>query len=126
MATHGARAIVVAVGLSACVHGDGMVRRGDRARPTPVVAAPIVTAPPATPAPPPLSPALRRVEFARDVRPILEARCRPCHFPGGVMYGRLPFDREETIHTLGEKLFTRIKAPEEQQVIREMLAAANP
>jgi hypothetical protein len=38
------------------------------------------------------------------------------------MYERLPFDRPETIRTLGEKLFTRIKAEDEQALIRRFLA----
>ena len=62
------------------------------------------------------------VEFARDIQPILEKRCQPCHFPGGKMYARLPFDKPETIHKLGERLFTRIKAEDEQTVIRAFLA----
>jgi len=66
--------------------------------------------------------ALPRVDFTRQVRPILEARCQPCHFPGGRMYDALPFDREETIHLLGTKLFTRIKAEEEQRVISALLS----
>jgi hypothetical protein len=64
-------------------------------------------------------------DFTRDVRPILEKRCQPCHFPGGRMYERLPFDRPETIHKLGTKLFTRIKAEDEQAVIRRFLAAGS-
>jgi uncharacterized membrane protein len=63
-------------------------------------------------------------DFARDVRPILEQRCRPCHFEGGKMYERLPFDRPETIRTLGTKLFTRIKAEDEQAVVRRFLAGS--
>jgi hypothetical protein len=62
------------------------------------------------------------VDFATQVRPILEARCQPCHFPGGKMYARLPFDRAETILTLREKLFTRIKDEDEQRLLREFLA----
>lgn len=62
-------------------------------------------------------------DFTRDVRPILEKRCQPCHFPGGKMYAKLPFDNPETIHTLGEQLFTRIKKDEEQAVIRAFLRA---
>jgi hypothetical protein len=62
------------------------------------------------------------VEFARDVRPILEKRCQPCHFTGGKMYSQLPFDRPETIDKLGTRLFTRIKKEEEQAVIRAFLA----
>jgi hypothetical protein len=61
-------------------------------------------------------------DFAHDVRPILEKRCQPCHFAGGKMYERLPFDRAETIQRLGERLFTRIKAEDEQAVIRRFLA----
>lgn len=71
----------------------------------------------APPAPPPAN-----VDFARDVRPILEKRCQPCHFTGGKMYDKLPFDRAETIDKLGTKLFTRIKKEEEQAVIRGFLA----
>jgi hypothetical protein len=62
------------------------------------------------------------VDFAHDVRPILEARCQPCHFPGGKMYDRLPFDQAQTVRDLGPKLFTRIKTPEEQEAIRQFLA----
>jgi dienelactone hydrolase len=67
----------------------------------------------------PLAP---RVDFAQDVRPILESRCRPCHFEGGRMYARLPFDRAETIRTLGDRLFTRVKTDDEQALIRRFLA----
>ena len=95
-----ARTIVVCV-LSACAH-DGAL---------PVPAAPVA---PRAGVPP-------RIEFARDVGPIV-ARCQPCHFPGGVMYQALPFDRGETIRLLGPKLFTRIKDPEAQSVIRRYLS----
>jgi hypothetical protein len=61
-------------------------------------------------------------DFTRDVRPILEQRCQPCHFPGGKMYAKLPFDKPETIHKLGERLFTRIRKDDEQAVIRAFLA----
>lgn len=62
------------------------------------------------------------VEFARDIQPILERRCQPCHFPGGVMHAKLPFDRGETIDQLGTRLFTRIKKEEERELIRKYLA----
>lgn len=63
-----------------------------------------------------------RVDFHTQVRPILESRCTPCHFAGGTMYERLPFDRPQTIETLGTKLFTRIKDEKEQRLIRDFLA----
>ena len=61
------------------------------------------------------------VDFATQVQPILEARCRPCHFAGGKMYAKLPFDRPETIRRLGTRLFTRIQDPGEQRRITEFL-----
>lgn len=67
------------------------------------------------------APEPKPVDFKRDVRPILERRCTPCHFPGGKMHHELPFDEPATIHKLGEKLFTRIRDREEQKVIREFL-----
>jgi hypothetical protein len=73
-------------------------------------------------APTTTTPAPKNVDFARDVRPILEKRCQPCHFTGGKMYGQLPFDRAETVDKLGTKLFTRIKKDDEQAVIRAFLA----
>jgi polyisoprenoid-binding protein YceI len=66
-------------------------------------------------------PALQRVAFAADVQPILERRCQPCHFPGGIMHAKLPFDSAATILALGERLFTRIDDPEEQARIRAFL-----
>ena len=85
--------------------------QGDRAR----IA---IAAPPSAPTP---RPGTAVPDFARDVQPILTRRCQPCHFPGGVMYGKLPFDREATVHELGAKLFTRIKDPKEQAAIRSLL-----
>ena len=75
------------------------------------------------PAAAPAQPNLLPVQFETQVRPILE-RCRPCHFEGGKMYARLPFDKPETVRTLGEKLFTRIRADSDQAVIRAFLAQA--
>ena len=62
-----------------------------------------------------------RPTFVSDVRPILESRCQPCHFQGGQMYEKLPFDKPETITQLGTKLFTRIKNEDERRIIREFL-----
>ena len=60
--------------------------------------------------------------FVSDVRPILQSSCQPCHFQGGQMYEKLPFDKPETITKLGTKLFTRIKNEDERRIIREFLS----
>jgi hypothetical protein len=70
--------------------------------------------------PPP--PSTRPVDFETQIRPILNARCQPCHFAGGKMYEKLPFDRPQTIHKLGEKMLTRIRDPREQVLLRSFLA----
>jgi len=43
------------------------------------------------------------VDFDKDIVPILKARCSPCHFPGGKMYEKMPFDKAKTItdHSAG-------------------------
>jgi hypothetical protein len=71
---------------------------------------------------PPSIPKPAKVNFASDVKPILQSRCQPCHFEGGQMYENLPFDKPETITKLGTKLFTRIKNEDERRVISEFLA----
>jgi hypothetical protein len=63
-----------------------------------------------------------KVDFNTQLKPIFESRCTPCHFSGGKVYERLPFDRSETIKKLGTKLFTRIKDEKEQHLIQEFLA----
>jgi hypothetical protein len=78
-------------------------------------------------APPSKDPAIAvhaspRVDFSTQIKPILEARCQPCHFSGGKVYAKMPFDRPETIKTLGTKLFTRIKDENERQMIRDFLS----
>ncbi len=88
---------------------------------TPAAVTPSAAPPASAPAPPPTQ-AITLVDFARDIKPMLEARCQPCHFPGGRMYERLPFDRPETIRQLGPKLFTRIKDEGSQATIRAFLS----
>lgn len=63
-----------------------------------------------------------KIDFDKQIKPIFQTRCQPCHFQGGSMYQRLPFDQPKTIVTLGTKLFTRIKDEQEQQLIRQFLA----
>jgi hypothetical protein len=61
------------------------------------------------------------VDFDTQLKPIFKSKCMPCHFSGGQMYDRLPFDRPETIRKLGVKLFTRIKEENDRQLIEAFL-----
>jgi hypothetical protein len=63
-----------------------------------------------------------RVDFDTQLKPIFKSKCMPCHFTGGQVYDRLPFDRPETIRKLGTKLFTRIKEEDSRRLIEDFLA----
>jgi len=62
-----------------------------------------------------------RVDFDTQLKPIFQSKCMPCHFSGGKMYDRLPFDKPETIKKLGARLFTRIKDEHERKLIEDFL-----
>ena len=103
-----------------------------QAPPPPAPAASAAPAPPAAPAPsaePAVAPAAlatpaaapEPVSFEASVKPLLARTCTPCHVPGGRMYERLPFDRQETIRTLGKGTLTRLRDPVDQELMRTFL-----
>ena len=62
-----------------------------------------------------------RVDFDTQLKPIFRSKCMPCHFSGGQMYDRLPFDNPATIRKLGTRLFTRIKEENDRRLIEDFL-----
>ena len=62
------------------------------------------------------------VDFETQVKPMLQSKCMPCHFSGGQMYERLPFDKPATIRKLGTRLFTRIKEEDKRRLLEDFLA----
>lgn len=73
----------------------------------------------------PLAPASitkAHVDFDTQLKPMLQSTCMPCHFSGGQMYERLPFDKPATIRKLGTRLFTRIKEEDKRRLIEDFLA----
>jgi len=68
------------------------------------------------------SDAKARVDFDTQLKPMLQSKCMPCHFSGGQMYERLPFDKPATIRKLGTRLFTRIKEEDKRRLIEDFLA----
>jgi len=63
-----------------------------------------------------------RVDFDTQLKPIFQSKCMPCHFSGGQMYERLPFDKPATIRKLGTRLFTRIKDEDQRRLIEDFLS----
>jgi hypothetical protein len=114
--------ILAAAALTAACASSRTVTLPTPAEP-PLEAPPAVLSMAPSCAPAGAPPSAERAAFDGAVRPILESRCRPCHFEGGKMYARLPFDQPKTIRDLGEKLFTRIQQPEEQAIIRAFLSS---
>jgi hypothetical protein len=59
------------------------------------------------------------VDFKTQVQPILEKNCSPCHFTGGKMYEKMPFDKGEIIIHHKAAIIKRIKDEKETNLIRQ-------
>ena len=55
------------------------------------------------------------INYQLKIQPILQKTCSPCHFPGGKMYAKMPFDNGKTIVDHQAGILKRIK--DEQQVV---------
>jgi subtilase family serine protease len=62
-----------------------------------------------------------QIDFEKLVKPILVKNCSPCHFTGGKMYERLPFDKDTTIINHNEKILRRIKNEEENTILKTFI-----
>ncbi len=61
------------------------------------------------------------INFKKQIQPILEKNCSPCHFPGGKMYEKLPFDKGETIVDHEAAIFKRLKNEEDLSLVKQYL-----
>jgi len=61
------------------------------------------------------------ISFILQIQPILVNRCSPCHFTGGKMYERMPFDKGETIVNHEVALLRRIKDEKEKALIQKFI-----
>ena len=52
------------------------------------------------------------IHFVSQIQPILVKNCSPCHFTGGKMYERMPFDKDTTIINHETGILKRIKGEE--------------
>lgn len=62
-----------------------------------------------------------KIEFEKDIKPIFIKNCSPCHFTGGKMYERLPFDKDTTILNHSDKILKRIKNDDENKLLRDFV-----
>lgn len=61
------------------------------------------------------------IDFDKQVKPIFVKNCSPCHFTGGKMYERLPFDKDTTILNHHEAILKRIKNDEENKLLKSFV-----
>jgi len=61
------------------------------------------------------------INFKTGIQPILEKNCSPCHFPGGKMYEKLPFDKGETIINHETVISRRLKKEEDIALIKQYI-----
>lgn len=59
--------------------------------------------------------------FVASVRPILKARCAPCHEPGGKMYDRMPFDEPSVVAFFEAGIRKRLQEPTEREALESWL-----
>ena len=60
------------------------------------------------------------IHFTSQIQPILIKNCSPCHFTGGKMYERMPFDKDTTIINHQAGILKRVKG-EENTLIRSFI-----
>lgn len=61
------------------------------------------------------------ISFTVQIQPILIKRCSPCHFTGGKMYARMPFDHDTTIINHSEGILRRIKTGDDNLILRSFI-----
>ena len=61
------------------------------------------------------------IGFEKQVKPIFIKNCSPCHFTGGKMYDKLPFDKDTTILNHHEVILKRIENEEENKLLKSFV-----
>jgi hypothetical protein len=66
------------------------------------------------------------IDFKVQIQPIFVKRCSPCHFEGGKMYERMPFDSAQTIINNSKGILRRIKDSTENALISDFVKNRAP
>lgn len=61
------------------------------------------------------------INFQSQLQPVFQKKCSPCHFPGGKMYEKMPFDKGETIIAHETGILKRIKDEREVSLIKKFV-----
>ncbi len=61
------------------------------------------------------------IDFKTQVQPVLQKNCSPCHFTGGRMYEKMPFDKSETVVSHQSGVLKRFKDKNEITLINQFM-----
>jgi hypothetical protein len=61
------------------------------------------------------------VNYNTEVLPVLQKKCSPCHFAGGKMYEKMPFDNSLTILSHEAGVLKRIKDQPEASLVKQFI-----
>jgi len=67
------------------------------------------------------TPRIDTINFKTQLQPILQKNCSPCHFTGGKMYEKMPFDKGETIVSHEAGIVKRIKDTSELSLVKRFI-----
>ena len=65
------------------------------------------------------------VNYNMEVLPVLQKKCSPCHFAGGKMYEKMPFDNSLTILSHETGILKRFKDQPEAALIKQFIQQHN-
>jgi hypothetical protein len=68
-----------------------------------------------------ISPGNDPVDYKTQVMPLLQKTCSPCHFEGGKMYAKMPFDTSVTILRHEAGILKRIDNKPEGALIKQFI-----
>jgi hypothetical protein len=63
----------------------------------------------------------KKIDFEKEVLPVLVKNCSPCHFTGGKMYDKLPFDKAATLIDHADKILKRVEKDENKAIVKEFI-----
>ncbi len=61
------------------------------------------------------------VDYNADLLPIFQKKCTPCHFTGGKMYEKMPFDNPATILSHQTGILKRMKDHPQVALIKQFV-----
>ncbi len=67
------------------------------------------------------NPRIDTINFKKQLQPILQKNCPPCHFTGGKMYEKMPFDKGETIISHEAGISKRFKNENELTILKQFI-----